>query len=241
MELEELQQGLQDIKEGQMPPAQPETPAPWLNMDNMMSSYGNWFGNDKGLGEMLLGQLRARGVDTQAATEAMLRELLGGLVNDLNLMQQKLSVFISEIAQQVQQTQAVADSIQAAVDGQNPDAMATEVLPPAGAESPVMNDIPPDMGAGGEPTMPPEDSNIPPEQPPMEEPAPEEPPAEEPTPAQPDEEADKEKGSDRKIKDVKCTISDAGMKRIHATMAERKKQRGSALSSNILAACQKGF
>ena len=248
MELPELQQGLQNIQQGQLPPEAAAAPdAPWLSMDNMMNNYGNWFGNDAGLGEMLLGQLRARGVDTQAATEAMLRELLGGLVNDLNLMQQKLSVFISEIAQQTQQTQAVADSIQAAIDGQNPNAMATEVLPPTGAESPVMNDIPPDMGTGGEATMPPVDSNAPAE-PPAEQPAPEapaEPPAEQPSPeapAQPDESAPKEKGSDVNIKNVKYTISDASMKRIHATMAERKKRnQSSAINSNILAACQKGF
>ena len=247
MELPELQQGLQNIQQEQIPPEVAAAPdAPWLSMDNMMGSYGNWFGNDAGLGEMLLGQLRARGVDTQAATEAMLRELLGGLVNDLNLMQQKLSVFISEIAQQTQQTQAVADSIQAAIDGQNPNAMATEVLPPMGAESPVMNDIPPDMGPGGEATMPPADSNVPPEQPPAEQPsteAPAEPPAPAPeAPAKPDESAPKEKGSDINIKNVKYTISDAGMKRIRATMAERKKRsQGNTLNSNILAACQTGF
>lgn len=248
MELPELQQGLQNIQQGQLPPEVAAAPdAPWLNMDNMMGSYGNWFGNDAGLGEMLLGQLRARGVNTQAATEAMLRELLGGLVNDLNLMQQKLSVFISEIMQQTQQTQAVADSIQAAIDGQNPNAMATEVLPPTGAESPVMNDIPPDMGPGGEATMPPVDSNVPPAEPPAEQPpAPAEPPAEQPpapeAPAQPDESAPKEKGSDVNIKNVKYTISDAGMKRIRATMAERKKRnQGNALNSNILAACQTSF
>lgn len=247
MELPELQQGLQNIQQGQLPPEVAAAPdAPWLSMDNMMNSYGNWFGNDAGLGEMLLGQLRARGVDTQAATEAMLRELLGGLVNDLNLMQQKLSVFISEIAQQTQQTQAVADSIQAAIDGQNPNAMATEVLPPTGAESPVMNDIPPDMGPGGEATMPPVYSNVPTEpsaeQPAEQSPAPtEQPPAPE-APAQPDESAPKEKGSDVSIKNVKYTISDAGMKRIRATMAERKKRnQGNALNSNILAACQTGF
>mgnify|MGYP003369850369 CR=1 FL=1 len=240
MELPELQQGLQNIQQGQLPPEAAAAPdAPWLIMDNMMGAYGNWFGNDAGLGEMLLGQLRARGVDTQAATEAMLRELLGGLVNDLNLMQQKLSVFISEIAQQTQQTQAVADSIQAAIDGQNPNAMATEVLPPTGAESPVMNDIPPDMGPGGEATMPPVDSNVPPE-PPAEQPAPE-------APAEPPAEKPKDTTSDARVKNIigKYVLSDEHLKTVKAMRARKQarqeKPKGALINSNILAGCQGGF
>ena len=242
MELPELQQGLEAIQQGQPAAAPQPQEAPWLNMDNMMGAYGSWFGNDAGLGEELLAQLRARGVDTQAATEAMLRELLGGLVEDTNLLQQKLSGFMTMLQQQVQQTQAVTDSIQAALDSQGARPIATEVLPPEGGEMPVMNDIPPDMGAGGEPTMPPEESNVPPAKEP---PAPEEPPAEEPPaegPATPDETAPKDKGSDVRIKDIKnYTLSDAAMKNVKLTMAERKKQRGNALSNNILAACQQGF
>lgn len=253
MELPELQQGLQNIQQEQLPPEAAAAPdAPWLSMDNMMNNYGNWFGNDAGLGEMLLGQLRARGVDTQAATEAMLRELLGGLVNDLNLMQQKLSVFISEIMQQTQQTQAVADSIQAAIDGQNPNAMATEVLPPTGAESPVMNDIPPDMGPGGEATMPPVDSNVPPEQPPAEQPAPEapaEPPAEQPAPEAPEAPTEKPKDttSDARVKNIisKYVLSDEHLKTVKAMRARKQarqeKPNGALINSNILAGCQGGF
>ena len=86
MKLPELQQGLQDIQQKEAE----DNAQPWLNMDNLMQSYGSWFDNDNGLGEMLLNQLRAHGVDTQAATESMLRELLSGLVDDLNMLQMKL-------------------------------------------------------------------------------------------------------------------------------------------------------
>ena len=176
MELPELQQGLQNIQQAQLPPdAAPVAEAPWLSMDNLMQGYGNWFDNDKGLGEMLLGQLRARGVDTQAATEAMLRELLQGLVNDLNMLQQKLTGFTTAITQQMQQTQAVADSVQAAIDAQQSNPAALQMQPPTGAEMPQMNDIPPDMGAEQPPAEQP-----PAEQPPAEQPPAEQPPAEQP-------------------------------------------------------------
>ena len=154
MELPELQQGLQNIQQAQLPPdAAPAAEAPWLNMDNLMQGYGNWFDNDKGLGEMLLSQLRSHGVDTQAATEAMLRELLQGLVDDLNMLQQKLTGFTTAIAQQMQQTQAVADSVQSAIDSQQPNPTALQMQPPMGAVMPQMNDVPPDIGAdfGGQP------------------------------------------------------------------------------------------
>ena len=154
MELPELQQGLQNIQQAQLPPdAAPAAEAPWLNMDNLMQGYGNWFDNDKGLGEMLLSQLRSHGVDTQAATEAMLRELLQGLVDDLNMLQQKLTGFTTAIAQQMQQTQAVADSVQSAIDSQQPNPTALQMQSPMGAVMPQMNDVPPDIGAdfGGQP------------------------------------------------------------------------------------------
>ena len=144
MELPELQQGLQNIQQANTPTeVMPPAEAPWLNMDNLMQGYGNWFGNDQGLGELLLGQLRARGVDTQAATEAMLRELLQGLVDDLNTLQQQLTGFTSAVAQQMQQTQAVADSVQAAINMQQPNPISTEIIPPTGAQMPIVNDMPP--------------------------------------------------------------------------------------------------
>ena len=146
MELPELQQGLQNIQQANTPTeVTPPAEAPWLNMDNLMQGYGNWFGNDQGLGELLLGQLRARGVDTQAATEAMLRELLQGLVDDLNMLQQQLTGFTSAVAQQMQQTQAVADSVQAAINMQQPNPISTEIIPPTGAQMPIMNDMPPEQ------------------------------------------------------------------------------------------------
>lgn len=146
MELPELQQGLQNIQQANTPTeVTPPAEAPWLNMDNLMQGYGNWFGNDQGLGELLLGQLRARGVDTQAATEAMLRELLQGLVDDLNMLQQQLTGFTSAVTQQMQQTQAVADSVQAAINMQQPNPISTEITPPTDAQMPIMNDMPPEQ------------------------------------------------------------------------------------------------
>ena len=213
MELPELQQGLQNIQQAAVPPeAMSPAEAPWLNMDNLMQGYGNWFGNDQGLGELLLGQLRARGVDTQAATEAMLRELLQGLVDDLNMLQKQLTGFTSAIAQQMQQTQAVADSVQTAIDIQQPNPTATEVTPQTSASMHVMNDMPPEQ-----PVM-----EQPPEQPVMEQPPAEGTPAEG-TP------------SDKRIKYV---LSDAGLKQIKQRF---KSKNNTGINRNILAACQGGF
>ena len=235
MELPELQQGLQNIQQAAVPPeAMPTAEAIWLNMDNLMQGYGNWFGNDQGLGELLLGQLRARGVDTQAATEAMLRELLQGLVDDLNTLQKQLTGFTSAVAQQMQQTQAVADSVQTAIDMQQPNPTATEVTPQTSASMPVINDMPPEQ-----PVM-----EQPPEQPVMEQPVMEQPP-EQPATEQLPPEADTNEAtikqpvgttSDRRIKYV---LSDAIMKHINKAVSERK--NNSKLNNNIIKACQGGF
>ena len=155
MELAELQQGLQNISPKEETPGIPPEAAPWLSMDNLMGSYGNWFDNDQGLGELLLGQLRARGVDTQSAVEAMLRQLLQDIVDDLGTLQQKLTGFISSIHKQMQDTQAVADSVQAALDMKEPKPSATEIPAP-----PMPT---PDAGMG----MPPEGAPMPPEGAPM--------------------------------------------------------------------------
>jgi hypothetical protein len=141
MDLSELKQGLQGIQ-------QDEPEAPWLSKENLMASYGNWFDNDAGLGELLLGQLRSKGVDTQAATEAMLRELLQGLVDDMNVLQQRLSGFTQSLNEQMQQTQAVADSVQSAISMSGASATAQEILPPAGEvsptlDAPMLTDVPP--------------------------------------------------------------------------------------------------
>ena len=219
MELPELQQGLQNIQQANTPTeVTPQAEAPWLNMDNLMQGYGNWFGNDQGLGELLLGQLRARGVDTQAATEAMLRELLQGLVDDLNILQKQLTGFTSAIAQQMQQTQAVADSVQAAIDMQQPNPISTEIIPPTDAQMLIMNDMPPEQPV--------------PEQPPAEQP-----PAEQPVPEQPVMEQPPAEGTPSD-KHIKYVLSDAGLKQIKQRF---KSKNSTGINSNILAACQGGF
>ena len=257
MELPELEQGLQEI---QQTPASPDVAiataeAPWLSMDNLMQGYGNWFGNDQGLGEMLLGQLRAHGVDTQAATEAMLRELLQGLVDDMNTLQQRLSGFTSAIAQQMQQTQAVADSVEAAINSQAPNPMAQQIVPP---EMPMMNDIPPETGADMGPVPPaPEaqpaaQADVPPapeapvEQPDVP-PAPEA-PAEQPAPApQPEGTVSdaKEKNIVKPVEKKRFTLSDAAMKTLKAKLSPKpkapSKPAGTSMNMNILAGCQGGF
>ena len=225
MDLPELQEGLQNIEQDAAPSDEislppeagggetpPEAEAPWeLNADSMRDAFGGWYGNDEGLGEMFLTQLRAHGVDTKAATEAMLRELLSGLVNDMNLLQSKLSGFMAELSKQTQQAQAVVDSAQAAIDSSNPDAAALDVQMPSGA-MPQFNDLaidsgmdggmPPDAGAGaGE--MPPEN-----------------------TP------------SDARIKNV---LSDARLKKIKTKLLSNRKPKGNGINSNILAACKRGF
>ena len=250
MELPELQQGLQNIQQAQLPPdAAPAAEAPWLNMDNLMQGYGNWFDNDKGLGEMLLSQLRSHGVDTQAATEAMLRELLQGLVDDLNMLQQKLTGFTTAIAQQMQQTQAVADSVQSAIDSQQPNPTALQMQPPMGAVMPQMNDVPPDIGAdfGGQPPA----EQPPAEQPPAEQPSAEQPPAEQP-PAEMTVSDIRTKYvlSDAGLKQIKrrftnknnagtkYVLSDAGLKQIKRRFTNKN---NAGINHNIIAACNGGF
>lgn len=247
MELSELKKGLDEVGASGAPAAETApasgaeaNAAPWLNMDSLMGSYGKWYGDDAALGEMLLGQLRAHGVDTQAATEAMLRELLNGLVDDLNMLQQKLSFFISDVSQEINQAQAVSDSIQTAIDSQNPKPAATDILPPQGAEMPQMNDMPvpeggnmgpaPETATPGEPEQAPEtpapDTGTP-ETPAPETPAPETPPAPE------------------------GTVSDARQKKIRINMDRARgivsdyrqkiiQDAGTPISGGVLAACRGG-
>ena len=230
MELPELQEGLQNIEQDatasdaiDLPPeteTSPVSEAPWeLNADSMRNTFGAWYGNDDRLGEMFLAQLRAHGVDTKAATEAMLRELLSGLVGDINLLQSKLSGFISELSKQSQKTQAVVDSVQAAIDNQNPDAVALNINPPSAAmpqfndlniDSGMNGEMPPDTGAGAGEMPPDTGAGLPPE----------------------------EKPSDRRIKNV---LSDERLKKIKAKLLSNRKPKGKNISSNIIAACSKGF
>ena len=159
MDVSELEKGLQDIQ-----PTEAE--APYLTMENLMGDYGSWFNNNEGLGELLLGQLRAHNVDTKAATEAMLRQLIQGLVDDLNNLQQQLMGFTQMVNQQVQEAQNVTQSIESALaqDGASippvEAPMGDGMLPPEGMEMapPNMpNEMPPEEPApeGGE--MPPEE------------------------------------------------------------------------------------
>lgn len=143
MELPELEQGLQNIQQTDQTPASAAPATPWLTMDSLMQDYGSWFGNDKGLGEMLLGQLRAHNVDTQAATEAMLRKLLQGLVDDLTVLQERLMGFVQATSQQLQSTQAVADSIQTALVQSGASPEATTIMPPEMGNPAI--EVPPEM------------------------------------------------------------------------------------------------
>lgn len=273
MELPELQQGLQDIgsapvppEAGAIPPDAGVTPVypPHLEKDNFMQSYGDLFSNDAELGEVILQQLRLHNVDTKAATEAMVYELLHGMVDDLNLLQKKLSNFIASINAQAQKAQAVADSVQMALDSTGASATAQEILPPEGAMMPVMNDMPPDMGAAMNPEgvppaggdVPPSGGDVPPaggDVPPADippaggdvpppadvPPAPADvpPPAEPPVP-----EPTKPTGSDRNIKDVKYVVSDTNLKNVVSRIKEHaSKLTSGRINSNILSACNTGF
>lgn len=161
MELPELEQGLQNIQQTDQTPASAAPAAPWLTMDSLMQDYGSWFGNDKGLGEMLLGQLRAHNVDTQAATEAMLRKLLQGLVDDLTVLQERLMGFVQATSQQLQSTQAVADSIQTALVQSGASPEATTIMPPEMSNPAI--EVPPEAAQSEvppEPTGTPSDVNI---------------------------------------------------------------------------------
>ena len=228
MELEELKQGLEGIQgEGTQPQG------PWLGMDNLMNSYGGWFGNDKGLGELLLGQLRARGVDTQSATEAMLREILSGLVDDLNLLQQRLTGFTQEVAKQVQTVQAVTDSVDTALaqSGGTPESQeVTGAMPPEVEE--------PSNAEGGEEELPPPAESAPSEEPQAEEtPAPEEPSVEEVPPANEEEVPPEETLSDKRMKKVKgCVLSDKGMKKVFGVVS---KPKGMTFSPELIAATRR--
>jgi len=261
MDLPELQEGLQNIEQdtapsdeinlppdaggGEMPP---EAEAPWeLNTDSMRDAFGGWYGNDDALGEMFLSQLRAHGVNTKAATEAMLRELLSGLVNDMNLLQSKLSGFMAELSKQTQQAQAVVDSAQAAIDSSNPDAAALDVQMPSG-EMPQFNDLAINSGMDGASEMPPEAGagEMPPEagasEMPPEAGAGEVPPeagaGEVPPEAGAGEVPPEGTPSDVRIKNV---LSDARLKKIKTKLLSNRKPKGKGINSNILAACKRGF
>ena len=240
MELSELQQGLQDIQDQQQPASDPSS---WLSMDNLMGSYGNWFSNDASLGEVLLQQLRERGVDTQAATEAMLRELLGGLVDDLNLLQQRLVGFVQETAKQLKDTKETASAVQTALATQGASPMAQD-MPPIDvlAQNPMAGaeQVPPEAGAG---QMPPEAGagQMPPEvmtQTPPEAGA-EQLPPEIMSQIPPEAMAQMQPDivSDNRLKNVRYVLSDAGMKKIKALSSKPKGN----LAASIISACQGGF
>lgn len=242
MELDELKQGLQDLQgaeaAGVEPPAQP-----WLNMDNLMGSYGSWIGQDRGLGELLLGQLRARGVDTQSATEAMLREILTTLVDDLNLLQQRLTGFTQAVAQQMQEVTAVKDSVDTALAQSGGTPASQDVGVPLGADigggveppaEPPAEEAPVEGGEAPalEGEMPPEGGEPAGEEMPPEAPA-EEPPAEEEEPVE-------GTPSDKRIKKVRgCVLSDSGMKKILGAVSNARKSSSFRFDPDMVAAIRR--
>ena len=257
MELDELKQGLQGLQGGEpaVPPVGGDTPMPaapvqpWLNMDNLMGSYGGWIGQDRGLGELLLGQLRARGVDTQAATEAMLREILTTLVDDLNMLQQRLTGFTQAVAQQMQEVSAVKDSVDTALAQAGGTPASQDVGGPLGPDMGGGMEPPPESAPPAEGEMPPESSGemspegeVPPEGEGEMPPAGEEPPAGEPSAEEPSAEEMPPEGtpSDARVKKIKgYVLSDAGMKKIMGTIQRNRKPAGMTFSPEMVAAVRR--
>lgn len=269
MDLPELQQGLENIQQADIEAAMAGQEQPWLNKENFMNEFGPWFGNDPALGELLLGQMNLRGADTRAATEAALRAVLQGLVDDMNFLQGKLADFVGMLRQQTQQTQAVTDSIQAALDMSGADSMSQLIMPPEGM--PIMNDMAPDMGTdmGVPADVPPEAAPMPPPEAgsaPVDMPPPEvgAPPAAEPqqavAPAEevaPPAPGAQPTPSDRNIKTVHgaaYTVSDirqkvitgiasrqANKKAAKHTAPKQTAPKGNALSRSIIDCCSGGF
>jgi len=222
MDVSELEKGLQDIQ-----PTEAE--APYLTMENLMGDYGSWFNNNEGLGELLLGQLRAHNVDTKAATEAMLRQLIQGLVDDLNNLQQQLMGFTQMVNQQVQEAQNVTQSIESALtqDGAS--------IPPV--EAPMGDGmLPPEGMEMAPPSMP---NEMPPEGPAPEGPAPEGPAPEGPAPEGPAPEGPAPEGPAPEGGEMPPDMgvpSDANVKNIKKPVAT-----GLKLSKNIIDACLGGL
>ena len=230
MDIDTLQQGLADIQGAPEAGVTGVTEvagaqAPWvLNKDSLMQDYGSWFGNNEALGEVILRQLNANGVDTKAATEAMLRTVLQNLVEDNNKLQQSLQNFTAMLAQQTQQTQATANAITQAINMTDPTAAATAIPPLDAGQMPVEQP---------QEQMPVEQ---PQEQMPVEQPQ-EQTPAEQPQEQTP---AEQPQGtvSDERVKEKCYTVSDASLKNIAACF---RNSRGKKLNPTFINACNRSM
>jgi len=217
--------------EGAATAAPPTPPAPsYLTQDNFNQDFGQWFGNDSSLGEELFRQMNIMGVDTKAATEAALRNVLEDVVNRSRAVMQQLSYFISNVMQQTNQMAQMSAAVNNAL------AMKGEPIPQVGIGNPPPEEpFGADAGAGG--GMPPADmgGGEPPaggggEEPPPPDAGGGEPPQEEGTP------------SDERIKNVsagKYVVSDAQAKNIFRQMKSYSNKAGQKQS--ILSAIRSGF
>lgn len=121
--------------------------APYLTMDNFGKDFGQWYGNDAALGEILFDQMRVMGVDTRAATEAALRNVLEDVVNRSRMIMQQLSYFISTFMQQTNQMAAMGAAVNNAL------AMTGSPIPEVNVGNPPPSE--PDMSGAGAPPPPP--------------------------------------------------------------------------------------
>ena len=141
---------------GEGAPAGAGAAAPYLTMDNFGKDFGQWYGNDAALGEILFDQMRVMGVDTRAATEAALRNVLEDVVNRSRMIMQQLSYFISTFMQQTNQMAAMGAAVNNAL------AMTGSPIPEVNVGNPPPPEpdmsgagAPPPPAAGGENNLPP--------------------------------------------------------------------------------------
>ncbi len=214
--------------------AAPPTPS-YLTQDNFNQDFGQWFGNDSSLGEELFRQMNVMGVDTKAATEAALRNVLEDVVNRSRAVMQQLSYFISNVMQQTNQMAQMSAAVNNAL------AMKGEPIPQVGVGNPPPEEpAGADAGAGAGGGMPPADMGG--GEPPSdagggEEPSPSdagggEPPQQEGTP------------SDARIKNVstgKYVVSDAQAKNIFRQLKSYSDNGNRKQRENILSAVRTGF
>lgn len=214
--------------------AAPSTPS-YLTQDNFNQDFGQWFGNDSSLGEELFRQMNVMGVDTKAATEAALRNVLEDVVNRSRAVMQQLSYFISNVMQQTNQMAQMSAAVNNAL------AMKGEPIPQVGVGNPPPEEpAGADAGAGAGGGMPPADMGG--GEPPSdagggEEPSPSdagggEPPQQEGTP------------SDARIKNVstgKYVVSDAQAKNIFRQLKSYSDNGNRKQRENILSAVRTGF
>ena len=139
---------------GEGAPAGAGAAAPYLTMDNFGKDFGQWYGNDAALGEILFDQMRVMGVDTRAATEAALRNVLEDVVNRSRMIMQQLSYFISTFMQQTNQMAAMGAAVNNAL------AMTGSPIPEVNVGNPPPSE--PDMSGAGAPPPPAAGGEVPP-------------------------------------------------------------------------------